>query len=409
MPSAAPPPTPQVTTSGTEADGDPTRPVAVDEEDVASFDASAPLRDARVSLAPADRSLPGPSNIPTFRPHSTGSPCSPLDPGEAPRTEDEPAPSSPPEPRATPMPVAAPPVARATPPVPPTSAPALVPEPHSEASAPEPKAGEPELGAAIGFGPDPATAPVRTAASRDVPREEVVVPAQPRFEDPAPATVWRRDASPLPPAEAAPPAADAAPPPAAPSAEPSAPAARAPAESSPRQPSPAEPKPPAQPDVVAAGFPATAPERAAATPETPPAAPPQPAPPARQVAPVAVALALLPQPGSGFTLSLEPAELGRVEIRVTREGERHAVQLVAERPEAAALLLRDLRELDRALEQAGLTLSEGGASLSLAGGGAERDSRQGGGHGGRGGGAGAQAAATPLQGSAHAGLLDVLA
>jgi len=90
-------------------------------------------------------------------------------------------------------------------------------------------------------------------------------------------------------------------------------------------------------------------------------------PPARQVAPIAIALAFAPTSGQGFTLALDPPELGRVEIHVTREGETHSVALTAERPETLALLQRDRAELDRSLAQAGLSLS-GGVSFSLTGG-----------------------------------------
>jgi hypothetical protein len=91
------------------------------------------------------------------------------------------------------------------------------------------------------------------------------------------------------------------------------------------------------------------------------------------VAPAVVALGLKAggAEGSGagrIELLLEPAELGRVEIRVEPRGgpgETTAVRILAERPETLALLQRDARELDRALTQAGL----GGADGRGAGGG----------------------------------------
>lgn len=85
-----------------------------------------------------------------------------------------------------------------------------------------------------------------------------------------------------------------------------------------------------------------------------PASPrPTPATPARQVLPVVVAMAV----GGGtarLSVTLEPAELGRVEISVERTAEAQQVTVLAERPETLALLQRDQRELDRALSQAGL-------------------------------------------------------
>jgi Meckel syndrome type 1 protein len=96
--------------------------------------------------------------------------------------------------------------------------------------------------------------------------------------------------------------------------------------------------------------------------------------PARQVAPFAVALAL--GPDASVTLTLEPAELGQVEISIERQGETASVRVVAERPETLALLQRDGRELERALHAVGL--GERGTTLSFtlsgeAGGGAMRD------------------------------------
>jgi len=118
-----------------------------------------------------------------------------------------------------------------------------------------------------------------------------------------------------------------------------------------------------------------------------PAAAANPPPPAaRQVASVAVALAFAPNGTGGFSLSLEPAELGRVEIRVQREGDRHSVRVTAERPETLALLQRDRHELDRNLAEAGLQIDAGGIAFSLEGrgsdsGGSPGDRRQAGSRG----------------------------
>lgn len=140
---------------------------------------------------------------------------------------------------------------------------------------------------------------------------------------------------------------------------------------------PAEPKPPearhAQPantgappaGVISWGFDALAPQPVDAPPpaqNTPPAPPPA---PVRQVAPIAVALAFTPGVANGFQLTLEPLELGRVEIRVQREGEAHSIRIVAERPETLALLLRDRQELDRNLADAGLLVEAKGIEFSL--------------------------------------------
>jgi Meckel syndrome type 1 protein len=88
-------------------------------------------------------------------------------------------------------------------------------------------------------------------------------------------------------------------------------------------------------------------------------------PPARQLAPVVVSLAL----GRGdeaLTIALDPIELGRVEVSIGQGKEAGQVRIVAERPETLALLQRDQRELDRALNQAGLGDMARSMSFSLA-------------------------------------------
>ncbi|MCA3349457.1 MAG: flagellar hook-length control protein FliK [Roseomonas sp.] len=87
--------------------------------------------------------------------------------------------------------------------------------------------------------------------------------------------------------------------------------------------------------------------------------------PARQLAPVVVSLAL----GRGdeaLTIALDPVELGRVEVSIGQGKEAGQVRIVAERPETLALLQRDQRELDRALNQAGLGDMARSLSFSLA-------------------------------------------
>src|SRR5690606_15977164 len=103
-----------------------------------------------------------------------------------------------------------------------------------------------------------------------------------------------------------------------------------------------------------------------------------PMPLARQLAPRIVALSLNASGAEGsapgrIELLLEPAELGRVEIRVepgTGPTDTTAVRILAGRPETLALLQRDARELDRALNQAGLGTDTGtgggGFTLSFA-------------------------------------------
>ncbi|MCA3278535.1 MAG: flagellar hook-length control protein FliK [Roseomonas sp.] len=87
--------------------------------------------------------------------------------------------------------------------------------------------------------------------------------------------------------------------------------------------------------------------------------------PARQLAPVVVSLAL----GRGdeaLTIALDPVELGRVEVSIGQGKEAGQVRIVAERSETLALLQRDQRELDRALNQAGLGDMARSLSFSLA-------------------------------------------
>lgn len=86
--------------------------------------------------------------------------------------------------------------------------------------------------------------------------------------------------------------------------------------------------------------------------------------PAEQVAPVAIALALGGGTDGRISLSLDPVELGRVEVTVERLGEGARVQVAAERPETLALLARDGASLDRALGGAGIG-GDGGRSISF--------------------------------------------
>jgi hypothetical protein len=144
-----------------------------------------------------------------------------------------------------------------------------------------------------------------------------------------------------------------------------------------------------RPRIAAAPDPAPAAEAPSAAwqaPAPPPADAPAPAAPARasapvpwparQVAPFVVALAL--GPDSRLELTLEPGELGRVDVAIERSGGEAVVSLRAERPETLALLQRDRAELERALSDAGLGGEGRGASLSfgLGGEGAARRERR---------------------------------
>jgi hypothetical protein len=156
-----------------------------------------------------------------------------------------------------------------------------------------------------------------------------------------------------------------------------------------------------------AARPAEPPAPAAAPPRVPPPVP------ALQVAPVAVALAMLPGDRSALRIALEPPELGRVEVRIIRgsDGE-DSVRILVERPETLALLQRDRAELGRALDQAGMQAG-GGLSLGLAsqGGGGDGAAPRDGGGPGRGLPTGPTATPAPPERAAPAGsgtsLLDI--
>ena len=112
-----------------------------------------------------------------------------------------------------------------------------------------------------------------------------------------------------------------------------------------------------QPEAAAARIEAAAPQAAGRDAPAPP--------PARQLAPVIVSLAL----GRGdeaLTIALDPGELGRVEVSIGQGKEAGQLRIVAERADTLALLQRDQRELDRALNQAGLGDMARSLSFSLA-------------------------------------------
>ncbi|WP_170979231.1 flagellar hook-length control protein FliK [Roseomonas sp. HF4] len=91
-----------------------------------------------------------------------------------------------------------------------------------------------------------------------------------------------------------------------------------------------------------------------------------PAAPARQITPVVVAIAVAGGTAR-LSVTLEPAELGRVEISVEGSGAAAQVRILAERPETLALLQRDQAEIERSLTQSGLVAEGRSLALGLAG------------------------------------------
>ncbi len=75
-----------------------------------------------------------------------------------------------------------------------------------------------------------------------------------------------------------------------------------------------------------------------------------------------------------FEIRLDPAELGRVEVRLTvgSDGKADAT-IVAHRPETLALLLRDSQNLERTLRESGLDVSNSSLNFSLKGEGRQGD------------------------------------
>jgi flagellar hook-length control protein FliK len=90
-------------------------------------------------------------------------------------------------------------------------------------------------------------------------------------------------------------------------------------------------------------------------------------PPSRQVLPMAVALLVSPGASPTLSVTLEPAELGRLQIRVSRDSSGASLRLIAERPETLTLLARDQRELQQGLTQSGIALNVDGISFEMAG------------------------------------------
>lgn len=164
--------------------------------------------------------------------------------------------------------------------------------------------------------------------------------------------------------------------------------------------------------------PARAPDAAAPAPAPSPAAPPElprAVPPA--AVPVEIGLRAL-QGLREFQIRLDPAELGKVEVRLEiGEDKSVTARVVVDRVETLQLLQRDARTLERAFEQAGLKTTEGGVDITLRDPGQQaRDGRGGqnqmeGGPHGRGGRDGGEAESAPIQPlfrrTVHRGALDL--
>ena len=67
-----------------------------------------------------------------------------------------------------------------------------------------------------------------------------------------------------------------------------------------------------------------------------------------------------------FEIRLDPAELGRIDVRIDidRHGQMTS-HLTVERPETLSMLRQDANQLQRALDNAGLSTGNGGLQFSL--------------------------------------------
>jgi flagellar hook-length control protein FliK len=103
------------------------------------------------------------------------------------------------------------------------------------------------------------------------------------------------------------------------------------------------------------------------------------APPAHEQ--IAIQIQKAMQNGSNrLTVSLQPAELGRVEIKLDVDKDKNVTAtIVVDRPATLDLLQRDAKALERALQDAGLQTNDGSLSFSLRNG-----AGQGGGNGANG-------------------------
>lgn len=112
------------------------------------------------------------------------------------------------------------------------------------------------------------------------------------------------------------------------------------------------------------------PTPSAATTHAPAAGEPEPASPAGQVSPVLARFAVsAAHPGApqNMVIRLDPAELGRVQVRIERSTEGPArVEFVVERADTLLLLLRDQPQLQRALDLAGVPSADRTLQFHLA-------------------------------------------
>ena len=81
--------------------------------------------------------------------------------------------------------------------------------------------------------------------------------------------------------------------------------------------------------------------------------------------PVEIGLKAL-QGAREFQIRLDPAELGRVDVRLEiRDDKSVSARVVVDRVETLHLLQRDAKTLERAFEQAGLKASDSGIDITL--------------------------------------------
>jgi flagellar hook-length control protein FliK len=81
--------------------------------------------------------------------------------------------------------------------------------------------------------------------------------------------------------------------------------------------------------------------------------------------------------GGNITLQLSPAELGRIHLKLKIDEENNVqASVVVERPATLELLQRDMKALERALQEAGLKAGPGDLSFSLQGGDPEAFARE---------------------------------
>lgn len=116
----------------------------------------------------------------------------------------------------------------------------------------------------------------------------------------------------------------------------------------------------------------TAPVSAAAPATSASAAMPAPQPTSEELTKVTdLGIAIAARSAAGaksFEIRLDPAELGRVDVKLTvgTDGKADAT-IIAHRPETLALLLRDSQNLERTLKDSGLQLSNSSLNFSLKG------------------------------------------